>query len=352
MMDLFRKHRIRLAAALAVALASPTLPADEPIAAPPAPVIDSTGEIVPPVLGEVPAASSQSLAPVATDAPDDGIVPAGRRDAGGRRGAQGSLDSAVMGGDATYYPGGEGQFVETPQQFNLPEGSYLGEVSSGEYGAYADINPYEATVRISDKPADQVGTNPPGVKLNNRVCPECRYCQHGLPYHQCPECEPSEQMVRRYTRRHGIVYPMDYGWSPPAKHPIDRVSIDYYRAFPANWGGTAQRGPAIVRPSVYWPTDTTQLGYTYQQTPRWMPYPGMVPPVPHPGQWNIPLNGPYANGACPQCRGNAAGNPNVAPLPPRARKHQESNWVPTDVTRTNGPALNATAEALNLTPVH
>jgi hypothetical protein len=358
MTDRFLTTRTRLMAALAVLLVAPVLTADEPIAAPPAPVINDAGEVVASVGEPTSAPALGSLAPVATDAPTDaGVVPAGRRDLGGRRGDFGALaPSTIGGGEPAYLPGGtaSGIYQQSPAQINVPEGTAINTLPGETIYPYGEIRGDEASIRISDKPAEMVGQNPPGARPSSRICPECRYCQHGLPYHQCPECEPSEQMIRQYVRRHGIVYPADYGWSPPAKHPIDRVSIDYYRAFPQQWNGTAQAGPRIVRPSVYWPTDTTQLGYTYQHSPRWMPYPGMVPPVPHPAQWNIPLYGPYAgvSGPVPLARGNAVEAGDAAGSQRPSLAGQTPAWTPTDVTEAAiGPALNSSANAPNLTPV-
>jgi hypothetical protein len=222
----------------------------------------------------------------------------------------------------------------------------------------SQFNPDEATVRISDRPLEETLGDVPGVRPSHRICPHCRYCPHGLPYHECPECEPCPAMLRRYRARHGITLPPDYGWSPPGYYPMDRISIDYYRAFPAAWSGQpTPPQPPMVRPTVYWPTDTTQLGYTYQHSPRWMPYPGMVPPVPHPGQWHIPLcgaSGGYGGsaGGCPHCRENGArssppangsgGASQPPPLPPEPTAAVQYPF---------GPQLRSSASAPALTPV-
>ena len=249
MLDQTRTTRSCLAAAIAVLLVSSQLRANEPIQAPPAPLIDEADQIVPPAT-DVAAGGSGLLAPVATDAVPNGseeIVPAGRRDQGGRRGAEGLLAPVTIGGsgEPNYIPGlASGPVNATaPQEITLPEGAVMEGQPYGEMVYEGGMPLDEATVRISDKPADQVGAAPPGIRANSRICPECRFCQHGIPYHQCPHCQPSEQMVRQYVRRHGVVLPPDYGWSPPGKHPIDRISIDYYRAFP-----TALDRPGAARP--------------------------------------------------------------------------------------------------------
>lgn len=348
MMDLILTRRYQHATMIAAMLTLSGLQAAEPFAAPPAPIINDADEVVAPVaLGTEPVVSGL-LAPTATDSEpviDEEIVPAGRRAARGGQGAYGGLAPMTINGEPNYMPGLGGTiYPVTPGEVSVdgvvdgtiiyPQGRYRGD---------------EAAVRISDRPAEMVGPNPPTVKPSNRISPECRFCPHGLPYHECQECDPPAQMVRRYVRRHGVRYPADYGWSPPALHPIDRVSIDYYRAFPAQWTGQAQAAPPVMRPSVYMPTDTTQLGYTYQHSPRWMPYPNMVPPVPHPAQWNIPLYGQYA-GACgpvPVFKGNGGEPlPETAPVP---TEQEKTNWTPTDVTQTAGRA--APPAPTNLTPV-
>jgi hypothetical protein len=221
----------------------------------------------------------------------------------------------------------------------------------------ASMSPDEGAVRISDKPAEEVGATPPGPRASHMLSPHARYCPHGVPYYECPECEPPRRLVNQYRRRHGLVLPPDYGWSPPGRHPIDRISIDYYRAFPAAYNGQPV-GPAVVRPSVYWPTDTTQLGYTYQHSPRWLPYPGMVPPVPHPGQWHHPLcYGPNgycgAYGGCPHCPPGGVIEGRV----PHDHEHDHEELIeeeplpPQTATLPQGPDLNRAADNPPLVPV-
>lgn len=361
------KYRSPFAAVVVAGTAWSSLQANEPITAPPAPVLTAQDEVVLPSLpplqesGAGAPTRSASLAPAATDAPGtfpSPIVPTARR-------TERALAPSTIGGEPAYIPGSAGSAMQiypasTPQVQGAPPAN--GEVITyGEEVVYGAGGLDEATVRISDRPAEQQMGDVPGVRPSSRICPHCRYAASGLPYWQDSSCEPDPRMVRQYIRRHGVCYPPDYGWSPPANHPIDRISIDYYRAFPAAWNGVQQPGPAIVRPTVYWPTDTTQLGYTYQHSPRWMPYPGMVPPVPHPGEWHVPLyTAQHQAGPCPTCRGNAAVP--LAQNAPRSANVPSTNqpgWIPTDVPQsaTNvtelpaGPALNSTQGAPLLTPV-
>ncbi len=311
-------------------------------------------------------------APIDATLPRPGVVPAARQD--GSNPSPGGVQRALA-------PQNTGVFSETYSSGSLSPGTVYapfspqGATYSGTFSGSATIpaattaaeklatlpltqfNPDEATVRISDRPVEETLGDVPGVKPSYRICPHCRYCPHGLPYHECPECEPCPAMLRRYRARHGITLPPDYGWSPPGYYPIDRISIDYYRAFPAAWSGQpTPPQPPIVRPTVYWPTDTTQLGYTYQHSPRWMPYPGMVPPVPHPGQWHIPLcggTGGYGGygGGCPTCRESGS----VTPPPAESNDAPQPHPLPPEPTASLqmpfGPQLRSSASAPALTPV-
>ncbi|MEZ6064505.1 MAG: hypothetical protein R3B90_02085 [Planctomycetaceae bacterium] len=328
MTDRSLQSRVTLAATCIAVLLVSGLRADEPNAAPPL---------------ELPLVAPPAPLPVTAEplvTSDSQVTPVARRNQNGIEAEQ------------LYY----GDSYQAPGQFVYSEGDASGYLPGFEY------NPDEAAVRISDLPAEQQGMDVPGVKASRLICPHCRYCEHGLPFHECPECEPTRKDIRQYTRRHGLRLPPDYGWAPPARAPIDRVSIDYYRAFPGQWTGQPQAAvQPIVRPQVYWPTDTTQLGYTYQQTPHWMPYPGMVPPVPHPGQWHLPLCGTcgpnvgvgHAN--CPHCRPGAAGH---------GHSHQPANegWAPEEseievvtppqaAALPTGPTLTPSGNSPNLAPV-
>ena len=89
--------------------------------------------------------------------------------------------------------------------------------------------------------------------------------------------------------------PPYYGWAQPGRMQIDRAGVFYHKYFPDAWTGA----PAVAqqpRPHVYMPTDTTQLGFYYQQVPYWQSYNGMVPPVPRPSDWHLQ----YVDGtSCP-----------------------------------------------------
>jgi len=110
----------------------------------------------------------------------------------------------------------------------------------------------------------------------------------GCPYGGCPNpyCQPGAgayclPMFRESYCKHSP----DYGYSPPAKYPLHRRGVQYTSNFPAHWYGTPG-GCYVGAPMVYQPTDTTQLGYSYQHVPFWQPTPGMLPQRPIPAQWH------------------------------------------------------------------
>jgi len=100
-----------------------------------------------------------------------------------------------------------------------------------------------------------------------------------------------------------------------------RRGVAYNKFFPDAWTGqpTVPVVPGMGRPQhVYMPTDTTQLGVYYQQVPRWLPAPGMIPGAPNPTDWHQPLIGgdvgivgASATVACPA--GTPAAAPTAAP---------------------------------------
>jgi hypothetical protein len=79
-----------------------------------------------------------------------------------------------------------------------------------------------------------------------------------------------------------------YRFMPPVKRPIYRTPVSYQKGYPDAWTGQGVYGqvPAYQAPTVYMPTDTTQLGYYYQAVPYWQPRPGMIPQPPIPSQWH------------------------------------------------------------------
>ena len=126
--------------------------------------------------------------------------------------------------------------------------------------------------------------------------------------------------------------------------------MTYQRYWPNAWYGQAGSGFTGVNvnynPAVYMPTDTTQLGYYYQQVPFWRPVPDMVPPVPWPSQWHLREGqNPYGNngfGANGNCGANATGvDTDQQPIPEPADSPQDPGQEPPPVPQdTSETALN------------
>ncbi len=332
-------------------------------------------------------ASTRPLAPAVTDADldiltinqalaDDSdsleegtILPVGRRSSEGGRKRRSRHSGGLQEGRILGMPPVENQFAEQSPvgnmvyengRWQIAEGSLTPPAAPAVNGTSADEA--EATVRITDRTPDRVGDAPPLPKASKHVCPWCRHCPHNIPYHECPECQPPARMMRRYRRTHGMVFSPDYGWAPPGRTPISRVSIDYARYWPGCWTAPGHaHAQRITRPVVYYPTDTTQLGYTYQHTPRWLPYEGMVPPVPHPRQWHQPSCNLYCPvcgpNTCPVCQEGTQEADQTPPEPPadeaKPPKPADVPSPPTGKTieAAEGPELNRSAEVPPLVPV-
>ena len=95
-------------------------------------------------------------------------------------------------------------------------------------------------------------------------------------------------------------YP-DSGWAPPARLPVNRTGGWYQSYWPNQWYGNPGGGFEGGAPIVYQPTDTTQLGYSYNRVPTWRPNPGMIPRVPSPSNYHARM--------CPSRRGCQTGTP-------------------------------------------
>ncbi len=116
-------------------------------------------------------------------------------------------------------------------------------------------------------------------------CPQCApgYCRTG--------CQPCclEPAFKWLTHCDYYILPPDYGWVQPTKVPVIRRGVTYERYWPEVWYGTGTLNSGEYRtyPTIANPTDTTQLGYTYQQVPYWQPQSRRVPPAPVPSQWHV-----------------------------------------------------------------
>lgn len=95
--------------------------------------------------------------------------------------------------------------------------------------------------------------------------------------------------LNAHSPYHRCTVPPDHGFAPPAQRPIWPTPALYGRMFAGQPGAAVD--PAYRHPMVYMPTDTTQLGFYYQQVPYWQWRPGMIPDVPHPDEWHTPYTG-------------------------------------------------------------
>lgn len=128
-----------------------------------------------------------------------------------------------------------------------------------------------------------------------QTCPTCPqqcpsgagYCRTGCHSH-CDDC--CLKAIEKWALCcNYYILPPDYGWNVPTKVPVVRRGVTYYRYWPEQWYGTGSPAAGQYRtyPQVYSPTDTTQLGYTYQQVPYWQPAPYRLPQPPVPSQWHV-----------------------------------------------------------------
>ena len=119
-------------------------------------------------------------------------------------------------------------------------------------------------------------------------CSHCvNHSHHGHPGHYLyRDRGPLRNMI---LLDNSCTYAAGHGWARPMPHPIVRDPVEYQRFWPTKWYGQPGGGVsanAQSYPSVYIPTDTTQLGYYYQAVPQWRPNPGMTPPAPWPPNWH------------------------------------------------------------------
>lgn len=111
-------------------------------------------------------------------------------------------------------------------------------------------------------------------------------CPGGCPGGNCQWGRPVVQFIDWFNPCGMCVHSPGTGWAPPGKRPIYKSPVVYRKAFPNSWTG-APTGPQVRVPTVYMPTDTTQLGYYYQHVPYWLPRAEAIPPVPIPEQHHV-----------------------------------------------------------------
>lgn len=91
--------------------------------------------------------------------------------------------------------------------------------------------------------------------------------------------------------------PPNYGFYPPSSYPrVFNQPVVYQRYLPDQFYGTpGMKYSAVQYPMVHTPTDTTQLGFTYQHVPQWMPNRANYPLAPNPVLWQrrVDVQHPY-----------------------------------------------------------
>ena len=170
---------------------------------------------------------------------------------------------------------------------------------SAGYVRISDARPRTAVQPVSSKSVQQVGGHHLGAApCQTGNCPSGNgYATGGCPTGNCPTgncptgvaCPPGHchGCLHGKFGEHYCKHSPDYGYSPPAKYPLQRRGVEYKHYFPAQWYGAGADYSQSIAPMVYQPTDTTQLGYKYQHVPFWQPAPYRLPPRPIPAQWHI-----------------------------------------------------------------
>ncbi|MDA1015354.1 MAG: hypothetical protein O3A00_13000 [Planctomycetota bacterium] len=121
------------------------------------------------------------------------------------------------------------------------------------------------------------------------------HCRGGV------NCRPVNSYMTRdgvvvyYTEPKWRIAGADSGWNAPQRTPVQRVPVTYRNYWPQNWYGQPSNHTPPSHPTIYTPTDTTQLGYYYTRVPSWQPNRAMRPPAPWPAF--------YHDRACPQYGG-------------------------------------------------
>lgn len=179
------------------------------------------------------------------------------------------------------------------------------EKSQAEDGSTAGV------VRISDKSSDSIQRvshrNVSGSSRRQPVVARTIIFQKETSSNGCSTCgTPTYQnghgfshgqhfyveqgpLSNMFTPDNSCTYSPGHGWSRPVAYPIERRPVEYQRFWPTRWYGQPGGGVAANAqhyPTVYQPTDTTQMGYYYQAVPQWRPNPSMVPPSPWPPYWH------------------------------------------------------------------
>ncbi|MFM7036571.1 MAG: hypothetical protein ACKO2L_02500 [Planctomycetaceae bacterium] len=113
---------------------------------------------------------------------------------------------------------------------------------------------------------------------------DCEHCQNGS------ACENPGCCLCRIR-----LYP-DACWNPPVNLPVNHNWAWYGLSAPQAPYGAPGGGFIAQYPSVYQPTDTTQLGYYYHKVPTWQNQPGRLPAAPIPSHFHSRMCPPTVYG--------------------------------------------------------
>jgi hypothetical protein len=96
--------------------------------------------------------------------------------------------------------------------------------------------------------------------------------------------------------------------------PVNYDGAWYGSYLPQHAYGTPGGGFIANYPTVYQPTDTTQLGYYYNKVPTWQSRSDMIPGVPYPGNFHARVC-PQGGAGCHGYHGSTYGPVNYGPVP-------------------------------------
>ena len=122
-------------------------------------------------------------------------------------------------------------------------------------------------------------------------------------------------------------YP-DAGWNPPTHMPVNYDGAWYGSYLPQHAYGTPGGGFIANYPTVYQPTDTTQLGYYYTKVPTWQSRSDMIPGVPYPSNYHARVC-PQGGAGCHGYHGATYGPVNYGPVPASCQNCNNGNYSAT-----------------------
>ena len=123
--------------------------------------------------------------------------------------------------------------------------------------------------------------------------------------------------------------PPNYGFYAPTSNPrVFRQPVVYRRYLPNQFYGTpGMKYSEVQYPMVHTPTDTTQLGFTYQHVPQWMPNRANYPLAPNPVNWQRrvdPMYPYHARGVNGYMQHSGAQLQDIQPVPVATEKEADS----------------------------